>query len=246
MILLIISKILVNNNRGKQMNEEQTNDLLSLINKMNSTVNSQIKSSYNEIKNQTKRLTWYDQLVSDELLLKIEPSILRSSMTEDEYIEFIKKYPDYELSYSIENLDVITIDDETKTYNPKLISEDFSLNHQIDIKGISKKIPYLESKSESEAKVDPEEADNTDVNSETEKTYEVFQNITENIDSTDLEGLNKPSKSNILTSDEHETDDKYEADDEYEYEDGKINIKSILAWIIITVITAIGLWLILK
>lgn len=77
-----------------------TDNLLNMLNSIESKVESQVNKSTEEVKSYTKRLTWHDKLITDDLLLNLEPDILKASMANDEYEEFIKKYPDYELNYN--------------------------------------------------------------------------------------------------------------------------------------------------
>ena len=77
-----------------------TDNLFNMLNSIESKVESQVNKSTEEVKSYTKRLTWHDKLITDDLLLNLEPDILKASMANDEYEEFIKKYPDYEINYN--------------------------------------------------------------------------------------------------------------------------------------------------
>lgn len=79
---------------------KNTDNLLNMLKSIDSKVESQVNKSTEEVKSYTKRLTWHDKLITDDLLLNLEPDILKASMASDEYTEFIKKYPDYEINYN--------------------------------------------------------------------------------------------------------------------------------------------------
>ena len=77
-------------------------NLLLNINRMTKTVYKQIEDSVEELRTQTRMLTFHDQLISDEMLLNLPPDILRNSLSSDEYKEFLIKYPDYIKTYQPE------------------------------------------------------------------------------------------------------------------------------------------------
>ena len=79
---------------------KNTDNLLSMLKSIDSKVESQVNKSTEEVKSYTKRLSWHDKLITDDLLLNLEPDILKASMSADEYTEFIRKYPDYEINYN--------------------------------------------------------------------------------------------------------------------------------------------------
>lgn len=70
-------------------------DLLLMVFEMQETVDQQITTSEDEVKQQTRRLTYNDKLISDETLLSLSPDTLKSALSDDEYKEFMKKYPEH-------------------------------------------------------------------------------------------------------------------------------------------------------
>lgn len=118
---------------------KNTDNLLSMLKSIDSKVESQVNKSTEEVKSYTKRLTWHDKLITDDLLLNLEPDILKASMASDEYTEFIKKYPDYELNYnnwltSKKSTNKVEVDDSVINQDETLVIEQTSekLNEQID------------------------------------------------------------------------------------------------------------------
>ena len=93
-------------------------DLLLMVFEMQETVDQQITTSEDEVKQQTRRLTYNDKLISDETLLSLSPDTLKSALSDDEYKEFMEKYPEH----FIEN-DVSTSESESTD----IISEPESL-----------------------------------------------------------------------------------------------------------------------
>lgn len=69
--------------------------LLLNINDMTKSVNKQIEDSEEELRTQTRLLTFHDKLISDEMLLSLPPDVLQNSLPDDEFDEFLEKYPDY-------------------------------------------------------------------------------------------------------------------------------------------------------
>lgn len=76
-------------------------NLLLNINDMTKSVDKQIADSVEELRTQTRMLTFHDQLISDEMLLSLPPDILRNSLPNDEFDEFLEKYPDYAEQYNL-------------------------------------------------------------------------------------------------------------------------------------------------
>lgn len=62
---------------------------------MQQKVDLQITISEDEVKQQTRRLSYDDKLISDEMLLSLKPETLKSALSDDEYEAFLKRYPDY-------------------------------------------------------------------------------------------------------------------------------------------------------
>ena len=71
------------------------NDLLLSVNSMQQKVDLQITISEDEVKQQTRRLSYDDKLISDEMLLSLKPETLKSALSDDEYDAFLERYPDY-------------------------------------------------------------------------------------------------------------------------------------------------------
>ena len=99
-------------------------NLLLNINDMTKSVDKQIADSVEELRTQTRMLTFHDKLISDEMLLSLPPDILRNSLPNDEFDEFLEKYPDYAEQYGL-NEPTETITDEpvvTETVTDKLVA----------------------------------------------------------------------------------------------------------------------------
>ena len=96
-------------------------NLLLNINDMTKSVDKQIEDSIEELRTQTRMLTFHDQLISDEMLLSLPPDILRNSLPNDEFDEFLEKYPDYAKQYGLfhQTPDEIVTDESTETDNTK-------------------------------------------------------------------------------------------------------------------------------
>lgn len=106
-------------------------NLLLNINDMTKSVDKQIADSVEELRTQTRMLTFHDQLISDEMLLSLPPDILRNSLPNDEFDEFLEKYPDYAKRYGLfhQTHDEIVTDentetDDTKEKNKIVVNED--------------------------------------------------------------------------------------------------------------------------
>ena len=118
---------------------KNTDNLLNMLKSIDSKVESQVSKSTEEVKSYTKRLTWHDKLITDDLLLNLEPDILKASMASDEYTEFIKKYPDYEINYnnwltSKKSTNKVEVDDSLINQDETLVIEQVSekINEQMD------------------------------------------------------------------------------------------------------------------
>lgn len=118
---------------------KNTDNLLNMLKSIDSKVESQVNKSTEEVKSYTKRLTWHDKLITDDLLLNLEPDILKASMASDEYTEFIKKYPDYEINYnnwltSKKSTNKVEVDDSLINQDETLVIEQISekFNEQIN------------------------------------------------------------------------------------------------------------------
>lgn len=96
-------------------------NLLLNINDMTKSVDKQIEDSIEELRTQTRMLTFHDQLISDEMLLSLPPDILRNSLPNDEFDEFLEKYPDYAKQYGLfqQTPDEIVTDENTETDDTK-------------------------------------------------------------------------------------------------------------------------------
>ena len=96
-------------------------NLLLNINDMTKSVDKQIADSVEELRTQTRMLTFHDQLISDEMLLSLPPDILRNSLPNDEFDEFLEKYPDYAKQYGLfhQTPDEIVTDENTETDDTK-------------------------------------------------------------------------------------------------------------------------------
>lgn len=97
------------------------NDLLLSVNSMQQKVDLQITASEDEVKQQTRRLSYNDKLISDEMLLSLKPETLKSALSDDEYDVFLKKYPDYisesRISSSENTTDKVIASDEHDSLN---------------------------------------------------------------------------------------------------------------------------------
>lgn len=118
---------------------KNTDNLLNMLKSIDSKVESQVSKSTEEVKSYTKRLTWHDKLITDDLLLNLEPDILKASMASDEYTEFIKKYPDYEINYnnwltSKKSTNKVEVNDSLINQDETLVIEQVSekINEQMD------------------------------------------------------------------------------------------------------------------
>lgn len=103
------------------------NDLLLSVNSMQKTVDQQVSLSMDEVKQQTRRLSYDDKLISDEMLLSLKPETLQSALSDDEYDAFIERYPDYlsesEASSSENTVDDTMVSDEHDSLNSAETSE---------------------------------------------------------------------------------------------------------------------------
>lgn len=103
------------------------NDLLLSVNSMQKTVDQQVLLSMDEVKQQTRRLSYDDKLISDEMLLSLKPETLQSALSDDEYDAFLERYPDYlsesETSSSENTTDETIISDEHDSLNSTETSE---------------------------------------------------------------------------------------------------------------------------
>lgn len=103
------------------------NDLLLSVNSMQKTVDQQVSLSMDEVKQQTRRLSYDDKLISDEMLLSLKPETLQSALSDDEYDAFLERYPDYlsesEASSSESTVDETIVSDEHDSLNSTETSE---------------------------------------------------------------------------------------------------------------------------
>lgn len=103
------------------------NDLLLSVNSMQQKVDLQITISEDEVKQQTRRLSYDDKLISDEMLLSLKPETLKSALSDDEYDAFLERYPDYlsesEASSSENTVDKVIVSDEHDSLNSTATSE---------------------------------------------------------------------------------------------------------------------------
>lgn len=103
------------------------NDLLLSVNSMQQKVDLQITISEDEVKQQTRRLSYDDKLISDEMLLGLKPETLKSALSDDEYDAFLERYPDYlsesEASSSENTVDEVILSDEHDSLNSTETSE---------------------------------------------------------------------------------------------------------------------------
>lgn len=103
------------------------NDLLLSVNSMQQKVDLQITISEDEVKQQTRRLSYDDKLISDEMLLSLKPETLKSALSDDEYDAFLERYPDYlsesEASSSENTVDEVILSDEHDSLSSTATSE---------------------------------------------------------------------------------------------------------------------------
>ena len=103
------------------------NDLLLSVNSMQQKVDLQITISEDEVKQQTRRLSYDDKLISDDMLLSLKPETLKSALSDDEYDAFLERYPDYlsesEASSSENTVDEVIVSDEHDSLNSTETSE---------------------------------------------------------------------------------------------------------------------------
>lgn len=94
---------------------------------MQQKVDLQITISEDEVKQQTRRLSYDDKLISDEMLLSLKPETLKSALSDDEYDAFLERYPDYlsesEASSSENTVDEVIVSDEHDSLNSTATSE---------------------------------------------------------------------------------------------------------------------------
>lgn len=94
---------------------------------MQQKVDLQITISEDEVKQQTRRLSYDDKLISDEMLLSLKPETLKSALSDDEYDAFLERYPDYlsesEASSSENTVDEVIVSDEHDSLNSTETSE---------------------------------------------------------------------------------------------------------------------------
>ena len=103
------------------------NDLLLSVNSMQQKVDLQITISEDEVKQQTRRLSYDDKLISDDMLLGLKPETLKSALSDDEYEAFLERYPDYlsesEASSSESTVDETIVSDEHDSLSSTATSE---------------------------------------------------------------------------------------------------------------------------
>ena len=101
---------------------------------MQQKVDLQITISEDEVKQQTRRLSYDDKLISDEMLLSLKPETLKSALSDDEYEAFLERYPDYllesEASSSESTADEVIISDEHDSLNSTETSESLEIIEQ--------------------------------------------------------------------------------------------------------------------
>lgn len=94
---------------------------------MQQKVDLQITISEDEVKQQTRRLSYDDKLISDEMLLSLKPETLKSALSDDEYDAFLERYPDYlsesEALSSENTVDKVIVSDEPDSLNSTATSE---------------------------------------------------------------------------------------------------------------------------
>lgn len=110
------------------------NDLLLSVNSMQQKVDLQITISEDEVKQQTRRLSYDDKLISDEMLLSLKPETLKSALSDDEYDAFLERYPNYlsesEASSSESTADEVILSDEHDSLNSAETSESLEIIEQ--------------------------------------------------------------------------------------------------------------------
>lgn len=110
------------------------NDLLLSVNSMQQKVDLQITISEDEVKQQTRRLSYDDKLISDEMLLGLKPETLKSALSDDEYDAFLERYPDYlsesEASSSESTADEVIVSDEHDSLSSTATSESLEIIEQ--------------------------------------------------------------------------------------------------------------------
>lgn len=110
------------------------NDLLLSVNSMQQKVDLQITISEDEVKQQTRRLSYDDKLISDEMLLGLKPETLKSALSDDEYDAFLERYPDYlsesEASSSENTVDEVILSDEHDSLSSTATSESLEIIEQ--------------------------------------------------------------------------------------------------------------------
>lgn len=110
------------------------NDLLLSVNSMQQKVDLQITISEDEVKQQTRRLSYDDKLISDEMLLGLKPETLKSALSDDEYEAFLERYPDYlsesEASSSENTVDEVILSDEHDSLSSTATSESLEIIEQ--------------------------------------------------------------------------------------------------------------------
>lgn len=110
------------------------NDLLLSVNSMQQKVDLQITISEDEVKQQTRRLSYDDKLISDEMLLSLKPETLKSALSDDEYEAFLERYPDYlsesEASSSESTADEVIVSDEHDSLSSTATSESLEIIEQ--------------------------------------------------------------------------------------------------------------------
>lgn len=110
------------------------NDLLLSVNSMQQKVDLQITISEDEVKQQTRRLSYDDKLISDDMLLSLKPETLKSALSDDEYEAFLERYPDYlsesEASSSESTADEIIVSDEHDSLSSTATSESLEIIEQ--------------------------------------------------------------------------------------------------------------------
>lgn len=103
------------------------NDLLLSVNSMQQKVDLQITISEDEVKQQTRRLSYDDKLISDDMLLGLKPETLKSALSDDEYDAFLERYPNYlsesEASSSENTADDVIVSDEHDSLSSTATSE---------------------------------------------------------------------------------------------------------------------------
>lgn len=98
---------------------------------MQQKVDLQITISEDEVKQQTRRLSYDDKLISDEMLLGLKPETLKSALSDDEYDAFLERYPDYlsesEASSSESTVGEVILSDEHDSLSSTATSESLEI-----------------------------------------------------------------------------------------------------------------------